>query len=258
MHLRAVVPAALALALAAGGASAAQHQWTWNRGDPGNYDLNDAAGKFTRVRATYDTVTKNFFWEVSFDDTMTQGITLAVNNGPNPKGHAGELGLLYVDVRDAANPKLLAYGYNGQNSSNSWQDGNGPQAGTQAADTILTSLVTPRDWLNSVQVVDVGGKRTIRFSIDATPINNRTPMYPDLVDPWTGVQFADKIGLWMHTYKGLNAAYDQAGWLTQWSRSAEGWFDGSNFGTTLIPLPHAGGLAGLGLLGLAAGRRRRI
>ena len=254
MRLTCVIGTALIMS-AAGSASAAIYQWNWNRGDPGNYGLNDNGGRFESVAATFDTNTKRMNWSVTFSDAVTVGMYLAVNNGPNPKGHPGELALIYVDARDPGDVVLTAYGYNGQNSINSFNDGNGNVSGNQAPD-VIKNVGERSSWVMNATRSDNAGKRTISFDIDATDINAHTPLYPDPNgDPWFGIGFMQKLGLWMHTFRQFDVSYGPAGEITNINRNGEGWFDGANFNTTLIPTPGAVVLAGLALIGTS--RRRR-
>lgn len=242
------------ICLAAQAASASIYQWDWQRGDPGSYDLNDAGGRFESVLATFDDATDRLTWSMTFTNQVTKGFTLALNNGPNPKGHAGELVLLYIDVRDHSLPVLTAYGYNGKNSQTSWNDGDGNAAGNQAPDVIKPAI--DRDtWVNDLSVSDHAGKRTITFDIDATDLIDRTPKYPDPSgDPWYGIGFAEKLGLWLHPFTRFDVGYDEGGQITGLTTGGGGWFDGSNFTTTMIPTP---GALALGALGTLMTLRRR-
>ncbi len=250
-----VCASAAALAAAGQAATAAVYEWTWDRGDPGSYSINDAAGHWKSIQASFDDQTNELCWTTTFSNTITSGLTLVVNGGPNPKGHPGELAVLYVDARDPNAPLLTAYGYNGQNASDSYRDGNGPTGGTQLPDTIK-GLLDP-SWVQQLQVSDAGGERTFTIKVDATDLNLRLPRYPDPGgDDWFGIGFGEQLGLWFHTFKGLGAAYNNDGYLTTWTKNNEGWFDGNNFTTTVVPLP-TGAALGFAGLGVVAGVRRR-
>lgn len=239
--------------IAASSASGAAFQWDWNVGDPGDYGVNNNGGAFESIHAEYDPSSKHFTWSVTFSNQVTKGFTLAVNNGPNPKAHPGQLALLYVDANNLSNLKLTAYGYNGKNDASSWKDGNGPVAGDQTPDLIRDH--NDPDWIVSTSGVDAGGKRTLSFTIDATAINSHDPMYPDPDnDPWIGMQFNDLLGVWMHPYKTFSTSYYSSGKIKSFSPKNEGWFDGSNFET--VPTPGAAALAGLGMLSMGVRRRR--
>lgn len=248
--------AVAALAAVAGAAQAAEYEWNWST--PSTPITNNSGGIFESIHASYSSDTNQFVWNVVFSNQVTKGYTLAVNDGPNPKGHAGELGLLYVDFSNAATRKVTAYAYNGANTNRSWTDGNGAVSGNQAADFIQGSNLP--GWYN-LSVNDTSdGKRRVNLSLDASTINAHNPLYPGPNGPseWTGLAFDNQIGLWMHTYTGLSAGYFSNGRICGWDTSGEGWFDGSNFQTVLVPLPPAAwaGIGGLAVVGYV-GRRRK-
>lgn len=100
-----------------------------------------SAGTITYTEASYDDLAGT----LSFSSTIrkksgvsTDGATLALNDGPNPKGQ-GDLALLYLDCT-GSELIVTAYAYNGQNTQTSWFDGSS-EAGTQAADRMVSSLV---------------------------------------------------------------------------------------------------------------------
>ncbi len=250
------IPALMGAAMLSTAASADIYTWDWSAAADGTAGLNMNGGEFQSIHAEYNNQSQRFLWSVTFADQITDGYTLAVNNGPNPKGHAGELGLIYFDASEGS-PIVTVYAYNGVNAQNSYADGS-PASGTQAPDMILASDgVANHSSIMQASVVDdmMAGTRTMTLEISASFINNHIPANPGPEGPseWTGVQFAELLGLWMHPMTNLNTDYDQDMALTQWS-GAQGWFDGSNF-TTSVPTP--GSVALLGLGGLVMGRRRR-
>jgi hypothetical protein len=248
------IVAAAALAAFAGSALANEYVWNWTPAQGGF--VNNSAGNFESIHASFNTTTNQFVWNIVFSNQVTDGYTLAISPGANPKGHAGELALLYFDFSNGS-PRLNAMAYNGLNASNSWQDGNASVAGNQAADIIHG--INDTSWYTA-SVVDAGGKRTFNLSMDATTINNHIPLYPGPggASEWTGVEFGSSLGLWLHTYDSLSTNYFANGALSQWSRGAEGWFDGSNFPTVLVPLPQGvwAGMAGLAVVGFVSRRRK--
>ncbi len=259
MAAKEMICAIAALTVCAGAANASLFQWEWQAGDPGSYDINNNGGQFDSVDATFDTGTNQLTWSVSFTNDVTEGFTLALNNGPNPKGHAGELSLLYVDASDANDVVITAYGYNGQNSIRSWRDGDATQSGDQTPDLIMNANQRA-DWVLSAGVVDNAGARTISFTVDVSNIVGHDPMYPnpdlppDAESDWFGIGFREALGLWMHPFRDFDATYDpQSGAIASLDTSGEGWFDGKDFVTT--PTPGAAAL--LGLSGLVGLRRRR-
>ena len=80
-------------------------------------------------------------------------------------------------------------------------------------------------------------------------------MYGNAAD-WTGAQFSDAMGIWMHPFRTFNPTYDANGNITNLQLGGEGWFDGTMLQTVLIPLPSTAGMAALGMVGLGIRRRR--
>ncbi|MEQ9206722.1 MAG: PEP-CTERM sorting domain-containing protein [Phycisphaerales bacterium] len=246
--------AMVGVAVFAGAAQADLYQWDWSADVDGVAGLNMNAGEFQSIHAEFDTNTDRFVWSVTFANQITDGYTLAVNNGPNPKGHAGELALIYFDA-SGADVRVTGYAYNGFNTTTSYQDGS-QESGQQAADMIFASSSTENASLvTAASVIDnIDGTRVMTLEMDASLINSHNPAYPGPEGPseWTGIGFEDYLGLWMHPFKNLNTSYDSNGLLTGWS-GQQGWFDGKDYPT--VPAPGAFALMGLG--GMIAGRRRR-
>ncbi len=248
----------MCVGVAAFGADAVadRFEWTWNRGDPGNYGLNDRAGKFRSIQASFDDQTNELHWRLTFDDDETDGLTLVLSDGDNPKGHAGELAILYIDASDDDDLRMTAYAYNGRNARFSFRDGDGTRDGDQTPDVIHTALDT--SWIRSFSVTEDDDDRlTFDFTIDASTINSHVPMYPDDDDPWFGIGWGERLGIWLHTYEDLDSEYNDDGLLTEWDYEHRGWFDGTDFVTMVpvpMPAPAAMGLVGFGLI---ASRRRR-
>lgn len=242
-----------AIAALAAGVSCAQaelFQWDFARGMPGSYGLDDSGGRIQTIRSTFDSVTQDFSWEVTFSNAITKGFWLAVSPGENPKGHAGELALMYLDVTQVNDPRLTIYNYNGVNGNNSYKDGS-PASGNQAPDRILTS-VSPA-FNPTFSRTEAAGSLTLGISFNAAAVNAHAPVYPAANgDEWTGVAFGSKIGVWFHPVANLSTSYDANGWLTNFN-GTQGWLDGNNFNT--VPTPGAFALAGAA--GLMLARRRR-
>ncbi len=244
------------LAMMAGMAQAAEYEWNWTT--PASPVTNNTGGTFESISARFDQSSNLFVWDVVFSNQITKGYTLAVNDGPNPKGHAGELALLYVDFSNASTRKVTAYAYNGANTNRSWTDGNGQVAGDQPGDFIQGSN-TP-GWYELIVQDTSDGKRRVNLTVNAGTINSHNPRYPGPggASEWEGLAFGSQLGLWMHTYSGLTTGYFNNGRLCGWQSSGEGWFDASNFNTVLVPLPPAAwaGIGGLAIAGIV-GRRRK-
>lgn len=221
--------------------------------------VNNSAGKFKQVYGRFDTNNNHLELRLTFSNQVTDGLWVALNDGPNPKGHAGELALLYFGKDSNTNQLVLsAYAYNGVNGNNSFIDGNGQVGGNQTPDFITSSLINAGLLLDA-KIIDLpGGMREVSFKINATSIQNHNPMYPGST-PWTGVAFDDNVGIWLHPTKGSKFTYNSgSGKLTSYSFKDQGWYD-ANFipGENVIPAPMAAATGMVGMLGLAASRRRR-
>lgn len=232
--------AVISLGCVCGSAFAAQYQWDWDHtGGP-----NNGGGVINDAQAVFNTVSKKFAFSANFGNVpnssaKTQGFWMAVSPGPNPKGHAGELAIFYMDAStiDGINNKnatLSVYAYNGVDGSTSFSDGTG-SGGTP--DRIATSK-TSQSWINSLTMMqNQNGTRTFSFDIDATAINSHIPTHPGPGGPaeWTGCAFGQNIGVWFHPVAGLTTDYRTDGFLKKFDYSKQGWLDGSNFKTTPEP-----------------------
>lgn len=242
----------------ASSASAGTYAWNWQVGDIGTSGMSTNGGAIESIYASFNTTTKQLTWNATFSNQIARGYTLAVSKGPNPKGHAGELALLYFDAESLSSPKLTVYAYNGQNLQNSWRDGNGNVGGNQTPDLIKGKNDT--SYILNIEAKNVGTKRQFNLTIDTSAINSHTPLYPSGDDDWTGAQWAQKLGLWFHPVKGLDAGYNSNGSLKKWDITGQGWLDLADCDTDnmqVVPLPTAGAMASAALLGVAGIRRRR-
>lgn len=234
------VASVIVMALA-GSAFAAPYEWNF-----AGEAHNNVAGTITSAKMKFNSNTQMFSWDVTFGDGVakgTDGYTLAVSPGPNPKGHAFELALIYFDATDMNNVAVSVYRYNGENNANSFSN---------PGDLLASNLGGPfTSAIVNATASDNAGARTFSVAIDATSINSAygAPANPE----WTGVAFGEKMGLWFHPAAGLTTAYDGEE-LTKWTRQKDGWLDGSDFST--VPAP-ASSLLALSLAGLAARRRRQ-
>ncbi len=249
--------AIVALLTAAGVSQAAVYEWEWQAGDPGDYSVNNNGGTYESVSASFNSINNQLSWSVSFSNAVTEGFTLALNNGANPKGTSGELALLYVDASVTDDVAITAYGYNGKNKQDSYKDGDGNLSGMQTPD--LIKGINDTSWIIDANVIDADGGRTINFTVDATDIVGHSPLHPgDDVD-WYGIGFAEKLGLWMHQFRNFDVTYDaMTGGITDFAKGGEGWFDGKDFDTLTVIVPTPGSaalLAGGAVFGVV--RRRR-
>ena len=258
--LKSALTAAVASCALTSSADAYFYRWTW-----GSQPQNS-------VVAEYSPLTKRFKWEFGAG-TNVNGFWLSVSPGPNPRCDPGEFAALFLDAtaltaNTTVTPVLTAYAYNGISGNNntsftsSWNDGT-PAAGIQTPDRIWSSL-NP-DTTNTVMqlsATDHGTYRRFVVEIDATVIQDHTPLYPDAQgQPWTGVSFGSLLGHWLHPVIGLNTSYGtypnaaDYNFLTSFNFTGYTFSDMTNQPTQLIPAP--GALAFLGLAGLAGARRRR-
>lgn len=242
---------------------AAVHQWLFQANQPGgNYSINNFGGAIQNIVSTFDTVSHELNFSVTYSDKITKGFWLALNDGPNPQGVPGELALIYLDAQRLfdSDPNtnqifMTAYAYNGLNMGNSWKDGT-PANGDQNPD-LIKGANEMGSWVSSVQVQDTATKRTISFTIDATDIINHSPKYPNVNIPWHGIGYDEQLGIWMHSLRSLDLTYGpDRGPITAATFGDEGWLDGNDFTTLLIPNPGSASLLAVGAL-IAARRKRR-
>lgn len=265
MNLKLTMLAVAAISIVSG-ASATTYRWTWtsaghtNGAQPGGGDLHysNFGGNINTIFTEFDTVTNRLKYEVEFNESSTNAYWLAMSPGPNPKGYAGELAIFYMDATTST-PVLTAYGYNGVNGDNSYKDGS-QLANTQAPDLILSSK-TSNSWINSLTSTVAGGKRTLKFDIDATEINNHVPLYPGPggVAEWTGAEYGNKMGIWFHQVKNASFTYHSTGNLKGGVKTfhydKQGYLDGSNLQT--VPEPATMTALALGLAAIARKRRAK-
>ncbi len=189
---------------------------------------SDNGGDIKNVTTSFDSKTNEFSFSMKVED-ISEGFTLAINGGANPKGHEAEMALFYFDA-SGVNPIINVYAYNGLNTQTSWFDGS-KSDGVQPADAILNSIANA-DLFSNVSVTTDGlGNKIFSFTMDATIIqNHNTISGPD--GEWSGVAFEDAIGMWLHPVEGLGTSYDADGFLTDWSIESQGWYDTSYQNTT--------------------------
>lgn len=138
------------------------------------------------------------------------GMTLAINNGPNPKSNFNEMVLFYQDCRDENAPIISGYTYNGQNNANSF---------AQNGEEIFTSI---NDSNNIVEALGCSlGDDYTEFVFRTNNGNylrnfKNTATYPD----WIAYNFEELIGIWLHSFVlNSNTSYDANGFLENWKYS---------------------------------------
>jgi hypothetical protein len=252
---------AISAVLAATAASSANAElfYRYTRNQPSNQ-------WYSTIVAEYAPTSHRFKWEFT-SGTQVNGFWLVVSPGPNPKGHPGELAIIYFDAKtltanNSITPTATIYNYNGVNNASSWNDG-APTAGVQTPDRIWSSLDSG-DAASIIQLsaTDNGTSRRFVFEIDATAIQTHTPLYPNPNgDDWTGLAFGAKLGTWFHPMSGMTTSYGtdpsaaNFNFLTSFGYAQQASFDTANLNTELLPAP--GAVALLGFAGLAGARRRR-
>lgn len=199
--------------------------YTYNVDNPSG---SSAAGDIKNVDISYNDQSHDLTFSMRVEDSA-EGFTIAINNGPNPKGHSAEMAFFYFDA-SGAEPIINVFAYNGKGSYDSYLDG-ASTAGTQTPDRILTSLDADNPFTSIQVTTDADGNKIMSFSMDGTSIMQHDPLNgPD--DEWSGVSFADKIGVWLHPVSGLETEYDSDGYLTNWTRASSSYHDSSNRPTT--------------------------
>ena len=254
MKTIASIAAAAGIAATASAGVVDFYQFTWNAGDPSG-SINNAAGTFQQIVSTYNPTTEQITFRVTFSDQLADGFTVALNDGGDPKNEGGQLALVYFDGTNLASPQVSAYAYNGEVDQTSHRDGSSAP-GTQAPDRLFPAG-TPG--VTATAEDTMSGGREFFFSFDATSVNAHIPLYPnsDGISDWSGISFAESLGIWLHPVTGLNTAYDSEGFLTNWLGTRQGWFDASSLETEVFLVPTSGSVVLLGLGGFLATRRRR-
>jgi len=248
-----MIKASMALCALAGSAAGAVYSWEWNAGDTNS---SSNGGAIEKVETTYRSGAEFLSFKITFSDQRAEGFTLAMSDGPNPKGHSGELALVYFDASDMGDVKMSAYAYNGKNNQSSFKDGSS-LSGTQTPDRIATTTGNlSRTGLAAMSARDEGSKRIFEMNLDASIINAHSPLLPGPggVDEWFGIGFAEQLGMWLHPVRDLSTSYNADGYLTSWN-GTEGYLDLKDQ-TTTVPGPGALALAAFGGL-LGSARRRR-
>ncbi|MCB0331967.1 MAG: hypothetical protein KDD55_00640 [Bdellovibrionales bacterium] len=264
-------------------AHAAEYEYIWDPPTPVDCEQNvpgvgfGRAGILTHLESTFNDVTNIFVWTATFEpcnDKLPDGYWNVINNGPNPKGHSGELAIIYFDASNPSDPKITAYAYNGQNGDKSYKDGvrdddlpDVPgQPGNQTPDRIASNISGDTSWVQEISVTDNGNTRTMHLKIDATGIITHVPLYPDIIPPydsWYGLGYDHVIGFWFHPSYGTHTVYcgpnsgpstiqpksvlpsricsdvapgqTSEGYLEDYRYTTQGWYDLGNKPTNDVP-----------------------
>ncbi len=188
--------------------------------------VSHKGGTIKEIDTTFNKTTNEFTFELVIRDPSgkhSDGFKLALNGGANPKGIPSEMAMLYFDASGSGEPIITVYSYNGENTSTSYKDGS-PASGTQAPDKITSSLLSDSPFTSITETIDANGNRVFSFTMDASVIQNHNPLYGD-ASQWTGVEFGNQIGMWMHPAAGLQTSYGSDGYLTYWNADMNGYYD---------------------------------
>lgn len=233
------------------------------------YSYTNAASAWnSTITAEFDPGTNRFKWDFT-SGTAVNGFWVALSPGPNPKGHAGELAIMFVDAKaltgnTSVTPKLTIYSYNGVNGITSYIDGNPSVAGNQPPDRIFSSMnPDTTGTIMQLTATDNGTSRRFTVELNAGIVQNHAPLYPNPSgNDWTGLAFGAQLGTWFHPTAGTATAYGtdptnaNFNYLTSYSYTSQSAFDTTNLTTQWI-VPTPGAVALLGFAGLVGARRRR-
>ena len=214
------------------------------------------AGKIKTFFAKYHALDKDFTIDVLFErcegnGALANGFSAVFNAGANPKGHSGELAILYLDGRDASNPIFTMYGYNG--TAGSYLDGqrnddyNGIPGvpGLQTPDRILSSLAGDNFVVEAEITEPQPNQRRFYVRFSVAQVNQHNPLYPVTGVEWDGMLFNTSFGGWFHptvlngttrycqanrtsTNLPCGASEDSTGYLENWGYTQRGWFDSAH------------------------------
>ena len=193
-----------------------------------NLPGGDFAGKTESITTTFNNNTELLTWSSTFSPNANgvnaNGAWLVLSDGPNPKKHAGEYAIFYMDE---AAEKVSIYEYDGNNNSLSWK--------------------TPGNFLGhtALQVSNVGNEKTFGFSLDMTDINGMN-LGPD----WEGAAFGDRVGIWLHGVNTTDVQFNADGSLAKFTHGKSSYYDIADKKTTAVPEP--GSAAAVGLFAAAA------
>lgn len=147
-----------------------------------------------------------------------------VNDGVNPKESPNGLAIFYLD---GIKNKVSAYEYSGENNANSFSN-----PGKFLGSTDL--VVTPNG----------ANQKTFEFDFDTNTFDLSKITNPN----WKGVDFDNKIGLWVHGVSGLTTKY-KGEELKSFEFAKQSYYDVHDLDATSVPEPASA--AALGLFSVA-------
>jgi hypothetical protein len=205
------------------------YQWSQAGGGTGT------AGTIEWTYAAHDELLSELTFETRIAHpagARTKLFTVAINDGPNPKGQ-GDLALLYFDAT-GAEPVVTVYAYNGENTFTSYYDGSSV-GGVQTPDRMFSSLLDD-SFLSDAWFVDDGARITMGFTVSLVPIRNWTPLHVGAWS-WYGMGFDDTFGIWYHPAAGVTTSYSD-GWLSSYTYTHNSWIDNSDQPASTTPVCH--------------------
>ena len=209
--------ATAALAMGAGVANATEIAWNYgftngSGGGSVGHLLTDLDITYAETGGRdYLAFSAGFKSEILNDD----GFYLVVNGGPNPKNTATELAILYGDI---ANNRITAYRYDGRSPTAANPDRRDKSWGNESF-----YISTFED---AMSITDKG----YSFNLDVTAINSL------FGGSWTGVEFANKLGIWYGFFPEASFSYDANNRIDGLKTGAKGWKDTTNLTTHKRPI----------------------
>jgi len=171
-------------------------------------------GQVTATDATYDTVTEQFTYEarVLKNGSYTANFLEAILSSGGVPSY-GMSPVFYMDG-SGAEPVLTIYAYRGASIFTDWQYGT---PGGGAPDQILSSL-DDDSFINSFSITDDGTAVTFSLDMDASGLNDHSPLHPHPSYGWNGAAFDGTIGIWSWAaYAALGYSGDYVNSFSYWA-----------------------------------------
>ena len=144
---------------------------------------------YDSIWSSYDAENQVYGAKFNTDGGAKDGFWLVVSDGPNPKTNVDEYAILYGDL-DAN--RITAYVYDGENSANSYRDGQ-----------YLATF--------DGAISDAGNGMSM-FNIDVAGINAALAG-----EDWDGVVQGEQSGIWFHRSAGSSFEYGADGQLLDYA-----------------------------------------